>query len=118
MYGLPEDIDLSPLVGQELQQICIGQSDAILNFSGEISIGSATNFVNYAANGETTSFTSPPEAAASLVRLLGSPVVAARREPPGTLVLEFANGERLDVPDAEEHYESYTLQIGGELYVI
>lgn len=118
MYGLPVDIDLSPLLGQELQQICIGQYDAILNFSGEASVGSATTFVCSSPNGETSAFTSPPAATPSLMRVLGSPVVAARREAPGTLVLEFANGERLDIPDAEEHYESYTLQIGSALYVI
>jgi hypothetical protein len=71
MYGLPEDIDLSPLIGQELQQVCIGQCDAILNFSGETSIGSASTFIYHAASGETATFNSPAAAAASLVRLLG-----------------------------------------------
>jgi hypothetical protein len=118
MYGLPKDIDLGPLVGVTLQQVCVGQYDTILNFSDDVSIGSASTFVCTSPGSKSQTFTSPPSAAPSLVRLLGLSVVRARRDPPGTLVLEFEHGERLELPDAQENYESYTLHIGGKLYVI
>jgi len=84
----------------------------------DLSICDASTFVRKSDGLESLTFTTAPSAAASLVQLLDLPVRVARREPPGTLVLDFDGGESLALPDAEENYESYTIRIGGDLYVI
>lgn len=38
MHGIPEDTDLSPLVGASLEQLCIGLHEIILRFGDRLSL--------------------------------------------------------------------------------
>lgn len=117
MYGLHKDTDLSFLKGQELIQVAIGvfqvqfhfDRDAIISVEGEFQYSSESNSSHWHQG--------TPEAAAPVLRLLGSSVQKVGGREDGTLELTFSNGDRLVVKDNSEQYESYTIS-GGPLGTI
>jgi hypothetical protein len=53
-----------------------------------------------------------------LVSLLNATITKASAIPPGTLALEFSNGEILEVYDASPAYESYLITHGDKVIVV
>jgi hypothetical protein len=107
MYGLPTDTDLSFLNDCELNQICVGLHEVILNFQGEVSIYVGGDY-DIDGNAGT-----PQE----LFRFLGSRITAATNAGNGTICLSFMDDRRLSIHDSETHYESYTIT-APEKYIV
>jgi hypothetical protein len=125
MHGLPADTDLSFLVGAELVQVCIGYNEVVLHFLRpdnptapypSITIESEVRLV-YPNEREFTS-DAPLAIGPTLLPLLRIPITMASAVPPGTLRLQVSSGHVLDVIDAEEHYESYTVTNGNHVIVV
>ncbi len=118
MYGLPNDLDLSFLVGVTLLQVCVGANEVILHFDGEVSITIESRFRVRGTNGHDAVFEDKPSSAASLAELLSDSIVDCLGHQDGTLRLSFAKGGLLEVYDSLEHYESYQIQHGQDIHVV
>lgn len=118
MYGLPVDFDPAVLRGEELVQVCVGQSDLILNFEPRLSI-LVTSAVAYApAGGRPVTFASFPEAGRELLALLGDTVDTVSLLNGRTLQLHFRTGASLAIVDDSDRFESYTIKRGDRLIVV
>jgi len=120
MYGFKKDLDVSFLVGLELGQIAIGQYQVQFGFDQDTRI-SVELFFRYTSAEGTVEWTQQPQsskAAAATLNLLGASVVAATIADAKTLNLEFSNGDRLQLLDVSEQYESLSITRPGlNLYV-
>src|SRR5262249_27540016 len=118
MYGLPEKTDLSFLKGKQLLQVCIGYNEVILHFDGNVSINAQTDIGHSSRGVQTTIYKTSIAAAPMLVHFLHESVTNASATAPGTLVLEFSNGETLEIQDSSPQYESYTINYCGKIIVV
>jgi hypothetical protein len=57
-------------------------------------------------------------AAMVLCNLINATVSSASVKSPGTLVLQFSNGEALEIYDSNTSYESYQIACGDRLIVV
>jgi hypothetical protein len=118
MYGLSKDVDLKFFEQQELQQLCVGRHEVILNFASNITLTIQSRFA-CSTNRQLPSVNADlPLSASSLLPLIGAHVVNADGGTDGTLKLTFSNGEHLLVYDDEPNYESYVITRSGETIVI
>ena len=117
MYGLPEDIDLTFLIGEELIQYAVGQNEIILNFHPGASITVESELKVTSPLGSFAA-TSPRLAAVHVDGLLGSVIVTATGTPDGTTSLTFDDGTVVEIFDNTEHYESYTITSSGTTIVV
>lgn len=119
MYGLPENIDLSFFHGKVLQQVCIGYNEAILRFGDDVSITIETDIGHKSSAGEITAlYKTIIPSAPMLASFMHSSIVKASAILPGTLALEFSNGEVLEVYDTSSQYESYIIKYGDKTIVV
>ena len=119
MNGLSADTDLSFLFGKVLGQVCIGYSEAILHFWDGVSITIMSDIGHVSSSGEATAvYKTIRPAAPMLVGFLHCSVERASALPPGTLVLEFSNGDKLEIYDSSPQYESYLIKHGDNVIVI
>jgi hypothetical protein len=118
MFGLPPEVDLTFFDARELEQVCIGAHVVILNFDEDVSLTIEGDICHRSSAGAVTTFVSSASAASTLVRLINAKVLTALRIHPGTLSLQFSNGETLEVPDTNEYYESYQIRHGQRLIVV
>jgi hypothetical protein len=118
MNGLPENVQLGFLVGQELIQVCAGRHEIQLHFDGGASISAEGVIVYVDSAGAETRFDRPSPATPVLLELLNQTIEAARGTSDGTLHLRFEGGECLNVYDSNESYESYTIRHQGGIIVV
>jgi hypothetical protein len=118
MYGLPKDINLHFLEGQELGQVCVGMHEVILNFSRNTGITIQSKFSSSADGSSSGNNTGLPLSASSLLRFVGSVVTSIHAETDGTLKLQFSNGLDLTIFDDDPHYESYVINHNGAIVVV
>ncbi len=114
MYGLPENIDLSFLVGKELQSVCVGFCTIQLHFDGKNTGISVTGrFIHrmgsktFKWDGDTPHAKKMTSAAASIFCLLGTTIVSVKGERDGTLQLLFSNKNEVTLYDDTPMYEAY-----------
>jgi hypothetical protein len=118
MYGLPQDTDLRFLRDKLLLQVCTGVNEVILRFDGDISILIQTDIAHRSGQVRTALYELPIPATPMLLRLLHSSIVRTEIKPPGTLVLEFSNGEAIEIYDTSPQYESYHITYDGKMIVV
>lgn len=118
MYGVPPDFDPGTLVGEELLQICVGQSDLILNFEPPASILVTSSIAYAPPGGASAEIGSLAEAGRILVALLGEKIVSASVILERTLRLEFGTGARVEIRDDSDRFESFTIRRGGDLIIV
>ena len=108
MYGLPEDEDLSFLLGKELLQVCGGLHETILNFNEGTSI---TLQCEYALHGADDKSDAVAQLAASrrLLDLLGFRIAKVSNVGKGSLAVTFSDGSVLSIHDSNSQYESYEI---------
>ncbi len=119
MYGIPDDIDWSFLVGKELLQACIGLHQMQLRFDDDILLSIEGDFDHF--RGEGTSLAGVrelPQKAATLLSLLGLKVATVRRRGRKTLALEFSSGETLWIHDSNESCESFQVIARGKEIIV
>jgi hypothetical protein len=118
MYRLPASLDPSGLVGEELQQVCIGVSDLILKFEQPLSILVTSSVAITSALGEQRNFENLVDAGRSILDFLGATVTSAVAMEGRTLRLHFGARGTLDIFDDSDHYESYVIQRGDKITVV
>jgi hypothetical protein len=118
MYGLPENTDLRFFTNRVLLQVCLGANEAILRFDGDVSVTAQTDMGHKSAGVFTALYKTIIPSAAMLVRFLHTSVIGASVRSPGTLVLEFSNGEALELYDTSSDYESYQITYDGNTIVV
>lgn len=118
MYGLPENTDLSFFNGKILLQVCIGYNEVILRFDGDVSITIQTDIAHKSGDVFTALYKTIIPSAAMLVSFIHKSISKASAKSPGTLVLEFSNGEGLEIYDTSSEYESYQIMHDANLIVV
>jgi Family of unknown function (DUF6188) len=119
MYGLPKDIDLSFLLGKDLEQVAIGRYCVNLNFYDDTWISIQSCFIHQSSGVEHEWIQElPPSAASSVLSLLKASIVDAKGETDGTLTCTFSNGDLLTVYDDDPHYECYQIRHKTHLYIV
>jgi|SRR5271157_865564 len=118
MYGLPENTDLSFFTGKVLRQVCTGVNEVILHFDGDISLTIQTDIGHRLGDVFAALYKLPIPATPMLVRLLHCSIIRTGIKPPGTLILEFSNGEAIEIYDACSEYESYQITYNGKIIVV
>jgi hypothetical protein len=118
MFGLAENVDLSFFRDREVLQVCIGWTQAQIHLDGNVSLFIETEMRHRSRAGPVVQHTDIRASAVMLASLLGLRVLSAKREPPGTLVLEFSDGSLLEVLDSSPRYESYQIKYADQLIVV
>lgn len=118
MYGLNDNIDLSPLTGRTLLQVCTGRFQVRFAFDGEISVSVECCFQVHSQGAFQEWSSGLFENAAAALGLIGMTVTSAKGQRDGTLELGFSGGQRLVIPDASTEYESYTVTMPGKTIVV
>jgi len=124
MYGVPADLDLTPFIGLDLNQICLGPFDLRFHFdkgasSGSISVEGSWSLAD--AAGKTIDESEGPvgmppgnrsRGGWRLRELLADTVQSGQVDPPRSFSLTFASGRRLTIFDDSDQYESFSIQPG------
>ncbi|MCD4825461.1 MAG: DUF6188 family protein [Phycisphaerae bacterium] len=117
MYGIPQDVKMSVLVGKEVAQLCIGLYQVQVNFDDETSIsieGRFNHLTNVAMEFQSNQLAST---AKTMVSLLGTKIVAVEREDADTMLFSFSNGESLRLFDSNQDCESFQIT-GRDIEII
>jgi hypothetical protein len=108
MYPLPADVDLHFLVGLELIQVCVGESQVILNFDRATSISLECPFE---LNGQIVQ-------APELLPLVSHRVTNADAIRPSRVTLTFSNGCSLAFEDSCPEFESYQISSPDRMIIV
>jgi len=117
LNGLPITIDLSPLLGKELVQVCIGAFQFILNFDADVRIAVEGTCVYCSPKDVPIEIDNYREQASLLCSLVGTQISSAERDSNGGLDLHFANGATLQILNSSHEYESFQVHVGQQFYV-
>jgi hypothetical protein len=118
MYGLSADVDLSFFIDVSLIQICLGSHQIAFNFDEDVSItveGDMGIRIPPAGERVVGDFR---EVIYDLAMLIERSVIRVASQPGGTLVLSFDNGWLLKIYDSSQHYESYQIRHGSEMFIV
>lgn len=116
MNGLPITIDLSPLIGRLLSQVCFGEFQFILNFDADVRIAVESKCVYDSPSG-TFEIENYLDESSRLCKLIGNQVISAKRDVEGGLLLRFANESGLRILNSNPEYESFQVHIKQNTYV-
>ncbi len=118
MYRLSKDADLSFLRGVELQQVCVGCNEVILNFDQDVRITILSSFaVAYKRGVPPIRYDDASGGSAFLALLHGT---VSRGEPTdeGGLLITFRSGASITVFDDSDQYESFWLSNGNKQIIV
>lgn len=117
MQGLPEGVDLSPLAGAMVSQVCISSAQLILRMDSEAHIDVESTCTYRRSSGDAIEISSYASAAAPLCELLGDSIRSAERDRDGGMSIDFASGAVLQVLNDNREYESFQVHIPPNVYV-
>jgi len=118
MYRLPPGLDLSCFVGKTLVQICVGASDLIFNFDGELSVTLTSSLGCRRPGGRFRRHKDLVLGSRTAMGLLNKTVVSAEGLSDGTLRVHFVEDGLLEFYDDSDRYESYVIRSGDHLIVV
>lgn len=118
MYGLKSDPKIDALKGQSLVQVCFGENDLFLNFSGEISIGVYSSIGFGSDSKSLVKYEAFSAVSKDLLELLAAEVADVSWKADGTITLVFQGGKMVEVYDDSEQFESYTIKSPSGLVVV
>jgi hypothetical protein len=123
MYGVPENLDLSPLIGATLDFIGLGKYQIQFGFNppaGRSMITISVEGMWRALDPDGKLLDAAREhddrVAYRVHRLLSLTVAKSALDPPRNFTLEFDTGHRLQIEDDDENYESFSI-MPGNIYV-
>lgn len=120
MYRISQDLDLSEIIGSELNQICLGKYDVQFTFLVDTTIAVQGDVT--LLNGETviSIYESENWSSLSFQKLLMVPVVRYSVPNDRLLQIEFENGLVLQIHDSSDQYESFqiTKKSSSEIIVV
>ena len=118
MFGLPEGLDLSFLVGVTLEQVSFGPHQLVLRFGNKVSLSVETE-VRIASPSQDALYFDIASTAAAVVALISAEVTDVSYTTDGTLTLEFSSVMTVvTIYDSSKEYESYQLYDGDTVYVV
>ncbi len=120
VYGVPAELDLTPFVGVDLNQICLGRFQVQFHFSGAGVISCESYWDLRGPTGELIDAECPHEArdCYRLHHILDQQVVRYAVDSPRSFTLVFGTGHALTVCDDSEHYESATLRMDSGVLIV
>jgi hypothetical protein len=110
--------DYSILVGDRLDQLCIGLYQVQFRFAKGTCLSVESDFRHTPAGQASKAEEILAPKAASLVSLLGTTVVSIGNDVAKSLVMRFSNGEGVEVYFREDGYESLSLAAPGRLTMV
>jgi hypothetical protein len=115
MNRITNKTDLSPLIGKNVEQVCIGLHEIIINLEDNlfISIEGAFSF-----DGGNTIEEDFPSCANSFAQLLGLTISEVTILRDDAVSFNFSNSENLIIFDSSDHYESFQIQLPDQLVVV
>jgi len=119
LYGLPEHFDPTGFIGRSLEIVSFTANTVHLVFDGDYSLTVESSFEHRReGRGKGPVRFGVPVRDPCLVSLIGRPVVSAEVERPGTLYLQFDDGQTLRCFDDSQDYESYKINCGGTEIIV
>ena len=119
MNGLPEDFDASGFVGQAVEQVSFSANTIYLSFEEDYTITVESSYEHEVVRGSSEPVRSTvPVVESRLMKLIGQSVTVATVERPGTLVLEFEDGQIFRCFDDSPMYESYHINCDGREIIV
>ena len=124
MYGVPADLDLTPFIGLDLNQICLGPFDLGFHFyrgasRATISVEGSWSLADADGNtiDESEGAVGMPPGNRSrggwrLRELLADTVQSGEVDAPRSFSLTFGSGRRLTIFDDSDQYESFSIRPG------
>ena len=115
MYGLARSVSLDFLRELELQQVCLGEFQAILQFDRDtcLIIEGTSEISSKEDNVSRLVHADRPDETKELVRFLGSRIVDAVNLGDGSIRLHFSNGALITLFDSNKDLESYQISSAG-----
>lgn len=116
MHGLHPETDFTKLVGQHLEQVCVGFYELILRFTGDCMINLSSEF-ELLVGGRSWDG-KYPLAANAFASLLGGAVKSVIVRDASCLAIQFDDGATLLLYDREKHYESFHVRLGDRVVAV
>ncbi len=117
MYGVPKDLDLTPFVGAELDQLAVCRYQIDFIFFPKCSVCCRGKWEAHGPAGELIdqSIEGGPSARSEyrVHKLLGKTVTRTQGDPPDSFSLFFEDGSILTVFDDSAQYESFEIEPGN-----
>ena len=112
MYGFPADLDLSPALGQETTQLCVGPYDLQFSF-GNVSFSIQSRVELLRDETVTAIWEAGQWPGPSFYQMFNTPVVGFTVLDKYRLRVRLGNGYELQLTDTSEQYESMQIYVGG-----
>jgi hypothetical protein len=117
MNGLAPTVDLNPLIGRQLTQLCFGAWNVAINFDGDIRIVVESAIVVAAGTSAPMRVESFRDSASVLCESIGQDLLDAERTVEGGLAIRFASGVQWTIENSVKEYESFQLHVGNQVFV-
>jgi hypothetical protein len=117
MYRIPLDLDLSRLVGSEINQICLGRHDVQFKFSGLCHISTQITVIVKHEDDLISSW-NENWSTADFQMLLNRKIEGYSIPDDRSLVIVFCGGYTLMLRDDSDQYESMQIWLGGPGLII
>lgn len=117
MNGLDSAVDVSPLIGRQLIQLCFGAWNVAVIFDSEMRIVVESTIEVSCSTPAGARINDFRKGASLLCDSLGHEIVDAVRTIGGGLAIRFASGVQWTIENSVEDYESFQVHIGGQLFV-
>ncbi len=120
MYGVPSDLPLALLIGQELDAITIGKYQICFRFGGGTYITPTTAWELRDPSGVLIDSAQEHESRDSYCvhQIINIPVLSFSIDAPHSFTLVFGSGHRLTISDDGPQHESCTLEFAGQPTII
>ena len=121
MYGVPKDLQLERLVGQEFNFIGLGRFQIQFHVSSVVAIHVEGRWELRDTSGALVDSEQehPDREAYRVHRIIDVPIVRFTIDAPRSFTLFFESGHSLTIYDESEQYESFSVHFTGEpsLYI-
>ena len=115
MHRIPENTDLSPLIGKNVEQVCIGAHEVIINLEDDLYITVEGGFAfGHEEPSEDPDFRRAANAFAALV---GHTITGAKVLRDEAVAFNFSGGTTLTIFDDSDHGESFQIKLPDRLVV-
>jgi Family of unknown function (DUF6188) len=120
LYGLSKDIDLSFLVGRQVEQVAISAYQVQFRFDEDVTISVESHFRYFDGQQEWIWKPEPgaAHAAGRTASLLTATIERFEVQENSALFLVFSNGHRLSIFDSSKEYQSYDITRPGQTIIV
>lgn len=117
MYRIPQDLDLTPVVGEFTSQIRVGQFDLQFTF-GEVNFAVYSPVKLLRSGGVFAQWEEGKWPDPGFYEIMNTKVTRCEVVNERLIVIEFANGIEMHLEDGSDQYESMEIRIGTSWIVI